>query len=100
MFDGIIVGAAPAGSTAAYHHAKQGRSVLVLEKASLLRNKPGGGVSGAIAQWLDFDRTPAISLKANKISYTWKMQDPVKFEINSPWASNCRSLLRERQNFV
>jgi hypothetical protein len=85
MFDGIIVGAAPAGSTAAYHLAKQGRSVLVLEKASLLRNKPCGGVSGAIAQLLDFDRTPAISLKANKISYTWKMQDPVKVEINSPW---------------
>jgi len=70
MFDGIIVGAGPTGSTAGYHHAKQRRSVLVLEKASLLRNKPCGGVSGAIAQWLDFDRTPAISLKANKISYT------------------------------
>ena len=83
MFDGIIVGAAPAGSTAAYQLAKQGRSVLVLEKASLLRNKPGGGrVSGAIAQLLDFDLTPAISLKANKISYTWKMQDQVKVEIN------------------
>src|SRR4028118_1700246 len=86
MFEGIIVGASPADSTAGYHHAKQGRSVLVLEKAPLLRNKPcGGRVSGAIAQWLDFDRTPAISLKANKISYTWKMQDPVKVEINSPW---------------
>jgi flavin-dependent dehydrogenase len=56
MFDGMIVGAGQAGSTAGYHHAKQGRSVLVLEKASLLRNKPGGGVSGAIAQWLDVDR--------------------------------------------
>jgi hypothetical protein len=85
MFDCMIVGAAPAGSTAAYRQAKQGRSVLVLEKASLPRNKPcGGGVYGAIAQWLDFDRTPAISLKANKISYTGKMQDPVKVEIDSP----------------
>jgi len=28
--------------------AKQGRSVLILEKASLLRNKPGDRVSGAI----------------------------------------------------
>ena len=56
MFDGIIVGAAPAGSTAVDHRAKHGRSVLVLEKASLPRNKPGGGVSGAIAQWLDVDR--------------------------------------------
>ncbi len=52
MFDGMIVGAGPAG----YHRAKQGRSVLVLEKASLLRNKAGGGVSGAIAQGLDVDR--------------------------------------------
>ena len=99
MFDGIIAGAAPAGSTAGYHHAKQGGSVLVLEKASLLRNKAGGGVSGAIAQWLDFDRTPAISLKANKISYTWKMQDPVKVEINSPRASNCLLLLSRSAKF-
>ena len=94
MFDGIIVGTGAAG----YHHTKQGRSVLVLEKASLLRNKPGGGVSGAIAR-LDFDRTPAISLKAKKISYTWKMQDPVKVEINSPWASNCRLLLSRSAKF-
>jgi geranylgeranyl reductase family protein len=84
MFDCIIVGAGPAGSTAAYHLAKQGRSVLVLEKASLPRNKPcGGGVSPAIAQWLDFDLTPAISMKANKISYTWKMEDPVEVQIDS-----------------
>jgi flavin-dependent dehydrogenase len=82
MFDGIIVGAGPAGSTAAYQLAKQGRSVLVLEKASLLRNKPRGGVSGAIAQWLDFDRTPAISLKANKISYTsTAAHQPVGYDV-------------------
>ena len=31
-----------------------------------------------------FDRTPAISLKASKISYTWKMGNPVKVEIDSP----------------
>ena len=98
MFDGIIVGAGPAGSTAAYHRAKQGRSVLVLEKASLLRNKPGATFL-AIAQWLDFDRMPAISLKANKISYTWKMQYQVKVEINSSWASNCRLLLSRSAKF-
>jgi geranylgeranyl reductase family protein len=85
IFDCIIVGSGPAGSTAAYHLSKQGRSVLVLEKTSLPRNKPcGGGVSPAIAQWLDFDLTPAISLKANKISYTWKMADPVEVELDSP----------------
>ncbi|MEG4279416.1 geranylgeranyl reductase family protein [Microcoleus sp. MON1_C1] len=85
MFDCIMVGAGPAGSTAAYHLAKQGRSVVVVEKASLPRNKPcSGGVSGAIAHWLDFDLTPAISMKANKITYTWKMGDLVQVQINSP----------------
>ncbi|MEG5041867.1 MULTISPECIES: geranylgeranyl reductase family protein [unclassified Microcoleus] len=84
MFDCIMVGAGPASSTAAYHLAKQGRSVLVAEKASLPRNKPCSGVSGAIAQWLDFDLTPAISMKANKITYTWKMEDLVQVQINSP----------------
>jgi geranylgeranyl reductase family protein len=85
IFDCIIVGAGPAGSTAAYHLALQGRSVLVLEKASLPHNKPcGGGVSPAIAQWLDFDLTPAISLKSNKVSYSWKMEDPVQVQVDSP----------------
>ncbi|NCJ08355.1 geranylgeranyl reductase family protein [Synechococcales cyanobacterium C] len=82
MFDCIVVGAGPAGGTAAYHLAKRGRSVLVLEKASLPRYKPcGGGVSPAVAQWFDFDFSPAISLKVNTIRYTWDMGDPVEAEL-------------------
>lgn len=78
MYDCIIVGSGPAGGTAAYHLAKRGRSVLVLEKESLPRYKPcGGGVSPQVAQWFDFDFTPAISLKVNTLRYTWKMGDPV-----------------------
>jgi geranylgeranyl reductase family protein len=78
MFDCIVVGAGPAGATAAYHLAKKGRSVLVLEKASLPRYKPcGGGVSPAIAQWFDFDFTPVIDNTIDKVQYTWKMDDPV-----------------------
>lgn len=78
MYDVIIVGAGPAGGAAAYHLAKKGRSVLVLEKASLPRYKPcGGGVSPAIAQWFDFDFSPAISLKVDSFSFTWNLGDPV-----------------------
>ncbi|UNU23773.1 geranylgeranyl reductase family protein [Microcoleus vaginatus] len=85
MLDCIIVGAGPAGRTAADRLAKHRRSVLVVEKASLPRNKPcSDDVSGAIAQGLDFDLTPAISMKANKISYTGKMEDLVQVQINSP----------------
>lgn len=82
MYDIIIVGAGPAGGTAAYHLAKKGRSVLVLEKESLPRYKPcGGGVSPAIAQWFDFDFSSAISVKADSLRFTWKLGDPVEAKI-------------------
>lgn len=82
MFDCIIVGAGPAGGSAAYHLAKKGHSVLVLEKESLPRYKPcGGAVSPQIAQWFDFDFSPAISLKLKKLRYTWNNEDPVDVKI-------------------
>jgi len=84
MFDCIIVGAGPAGGTAAYHLAKRGRSVLVLEKESFPRYKPcGGGVSPAVQAWFDFDFSPAISLKADRVCYTWKMDDPVEVDLET-----------------
>lgn len=84
MYDCIIVGAGPAGGTAAYHLAKKGRSVLVLEKEALPRYKPcGGGVSPIVAEWFDFDFSPAISLKVSSIRYTWEMGDPVEAELKT-----------------
>ncbi|MDX2099344.1 MAG: geranylgeranyl reductase family protein [Leptolyngbyaceae cyanobacterium bins.59] len=78
MDDCIIVGAGPAGGSAAYHLAKRGRSVLVLEKETLPRYKPcGGGVSPQVAEWFDFDFSPAISVKVDTMRYTWKMEDSV-----------------------
>ena len=85
MYDCIIVGAGPAGGTAAYHLSKRGRSVLVIEKESLPRYKPcGGGVSPQIAEWFDFDFSPAISVKADTIRCTWKMEDVVEVELQTP----------------
>ncbi|MBD2089048.1 geranylgeranyl reductase family protein [Microcoleus sp. FACHB-1515] len=85
MYDCIIVGAGPAGGTAAYHLAKRGRSVLVLEKEALPRYKPcGGGVSPQVAQWFDFDFSPAISHKVTSIRCTWKMGDPVEAQLDTP----------------
>ncbi|OLP17728.1 NAD-binding protein [Leptolyngbya sp. 'hensonii'] len=84
MYDCIIVGAGPAGASAAYHLAKRGRSVLIVEKEALPRYKPcGGGVSPIVAQWFDFDFTPAISLKVSTIRYTWKMEDPVEAKLHT-----------------
>ncbi|NEO41414.1 MAG: geranylgeranyl reductase family protein [Moorea sp. SIOASIH] len=84
MFDCIIVGAGPAGGTAAYHLAKGGKSVVVLEKESLPRYKAcSGAVSPQVQQWFDFDFTPAISLKAESVRYTWKMDDPVEVKLDT-----------------
>ncbi len=85
MFNCIIVGAGPAGASAAYHLAKRGVAVLVLDQAALPRYRPcGGGVSPQIAEWFDFDFSPAIALKVDSICYTWKMADPVRAKLETP----------------
>ncbi|BAZ45602.1 geranylgeranyl reductase [Chondrocystis sp. NIES-4102] len=82
MFDCIIVGAGPAGSSAAYHLAKQGHSVLVIEKSSFPRTKScGGGVSPAIAKLFDFDFTPVIENHVSQVKYTFKMGDPAEVQL-------------------
>jgi geranylgeranyl reductase family protein len=82
MFDSIVVGAGPAGASAAYYLAKKGHSVLIIEKASLPRYKPcGGGVSPAIAEWFDFDFTPVVKNTISQVKYTWKMGEPMEIQL-------------------
>lgn len=78
LLDCIVVGSGPAGGAAAYHLAKRGRSVLVLDRETLPRYKVcSGGVSPAVGAWFDFDFSPVISKKVDQIRYTWKVGDPV-----------------------
>ena len=82
MYDCIVVGSGPAGSTSAYHLAKQGHSVLVLDKAKLPRYKPcGGGVSPIIQEWFDFDFSPAISLKSKTVYCTWEHDEAIAVDM-------------------
>ncbi len=84
MTECIVVGAGPAGGSAAYHLAKRGREVLVLEKEALPRYKPcGGGVSPIVQKWFDFDFSPAISTKISQIHYTWQMADSFIAPLNT-----------------
>lgn len=84
MYDCIIVGAGPAGAATAYHLAKQGHAVLVLEQALLPRYKPcTGAVSPSVAQWFDFDFSPAIDRHMRRVRYTWKLEDPVEAEMET-----------------
>jgi geranylgeranyl reductase family protein len=78
IYDCIVVGAGPAGSATAYHLAKQGRSVLMLEAASLPRYKPcSGAVSPSVATYFDFDFAPAIDSQRRQVRYTYQLDDPV-----------------------
>ena len=60
-YDAIVVGAGPAGSTAAYRLAKAGADVLLLDRARFPRDKPcGGGVTGRAARLLPFSIDPVV----------------------------------------
>lgn len=83
-YDCIVVGAGPAGASAAYHLSRQGHAVLLLEKASLPRYKPcGGGVSPEIAQWFDFDFEPVISQKVTRARYSWKLGEVIEADLDT-----------------
>lgn len=59
--DTIVVGAGPAGSTAARELAARGVDVLLLDRARFPRDKPcGGGVTVRCAALLPFDLTPVV----------------------------------------
>ncbi len=84
MFDAIVVGAGPAGSSAAYRLAQKGCSVLVIEKAPLPRTKPcSGALSPLVSQWFDFEFAPVIDQQVRQIRYTWKLADDVVGELQT-----------------
>lgn len=60
-YDAIVIGAGPAGSTAARLLAREGASVLLLDKHRFPRDKPcGGGVTLRAASVQDVDISPVV----------------------------------------
>lgn len=62
-YDVIIIGAGPSGSSCAYNIRRYNPDikVLLLDKAEFPRYKPcGGGISPEVANYFDFDLSPAI----------------------------------------
>jgi geranylgeranyl reductase family protein len=67
-WDAIVVGAGPAGSTAAYHLATAGADVLLLDRARFPRDKPcGGGVTERAARLLPFAIDTVIEDVATRV---------------------------------
>ena len=67
-FDVAVVGAGPAGSTAAYRLASAGARVLLVDKAVFPRDKPcGGGVTARAARLLPFSLEPVVEDRIERL---------------------------------
>jgi len=67
-FDVAVVGAGPAGATAAYRLADAGARVLLVDKAVFPRDKPcGGGVTGRAARLLPFSIEPVVEDRVERL---------------------------------
>lgn len=73
MYDAIVVGLGPAGSTAAYTLAKAGLKVLGIDRARFPRYKSCGGcVSTKIESILDFSISETIEQTVYGATFTYK----------------------------
>ena len=69
-FDVAIVGAGPAGSTAAYRLARARARVLLIDRARFPRDKPcGGGLTTRAVQQLPFSVEPVVEDRITRVRF-------------------------------
>jgi geranylgeranyl reductase family protein len=81
-FDAVVVGAGPAGSTAAYRLAVAGKRVLLLDKATFPRDKPcGGGLTGRAVRQLPVSPDPVVEHVVDRMGF--RLRYGTRFERKS-----------------
>ncbi len=84
IFDAIIIGAGPSGSTAARFLAAEGCSVLLIEKMQLPRYKVcGGGIVWRARKALELDLSEVIEREFSAIH--WKFREAMEFRVERPY---------------
>lgn len=72
----IVVGAGPAGTLAAYHLARHGISVLILEKSAFPRYKVcGGGLTHKILSEIPFDVSSTFESIIHSVQFSCNFRD-------------------------
>lgn len=78
-YDVIIVGAGPAGASAALEFSKSSLSVAVIEKESLPHDKPcGGAMPSSVERLLNLDLSEVIKNRTNILKLYHNYKDEVK----------------------
>jgi geranylgeranyl reductase family protein len=83
IYDVIISGAGPAGSSAAFELAKNGSNVLLIDKAVFPRDKIcAGGLPPHLKEY-NFNIDDFLESKANKILYSFKGKDKTALDFEN-----------------
>lgn len=95
LFDLVVIGLGPAGSTAAYFAARQGYKVLGIDRAVFPRQKLcGGAISARIDEVLDVDFSRIIQKRVNTGILHFGRNKPLSFTLEKPFI-----YLVDRQEF-
>lgn len=81
--EAIVVGAGPAGASAAFQLASAGRRVILIERqqAPGLANPCGGGMAASVQRWFPFDLAPVVDQVIRRVRFSWSLGDPVMAEL-------------------
>ncbi len=80
--DVAIIGAGAAGTSAAFHLAKAGKKVALLEKLNDNKIKPcGGGMASSVQNLFPFDLKQAVDEVITNVEFTWYLSDKVTAEL-------------------
>ena len=84
-YDAIVVGAGPAGASAAFVLGQAGLRTLIIEQFKLPRDKPcGGGLTFKVGQALPFDLAPIVERTIDTIELSWRLARPVTLHSQQP----------------
>ncbi len=85
IYDVAVIGAGPAGSTAARECAAAGLSTLIVDRAEFPRDKPcGGGVNMRTARLLPFDLAPVVERTVHNVRFYSGIKHPYVLKSEEP----------------